>query len=70
MNDGRLKRSDPWLAAMQWKGWCCSISSIGDSRRDEDDDPREIEAAAKSAADAFLKIYGPDDPAPKAKRRS
>lgn len=70
MNDGRLKRSDPWLAAMQWKGLV--VLDLFDRRllgAMETTDPREIEAAAKSAADAFLKIYGPDGPAPKARRR-
>lgn len=69
MNDGRLKRSDPWLAAMQWKGLV--LLDLFDRRllgAMRSVDPREVEAAAKSAADAFLKIYGPDDPAPKAKK--
>jgi len=71
MNDRRLKRSDPWLAAMQWKGLV--LLDLFDRRllgAMKTTDPREIEAAAKSAADAFLKIYGPDDPPPKASRRS
>lgn len=61
MNDGRLKRADPWIAAMHWKGLVQldlferrllgAISVV---------DPKEIEAAAKLAADAFLKIYGTD----------
>ena len=71
MNDGRLKKSDPWLAAMHWKGLV--LLDLFERRllgAMKAPDPREIEAAAKSAADAFLKIYGPDDPAPKARRRS
>ena len=71
MNEGRLKRADPWLAAMQWKGLV--LLDLFERRllgAVKATDPREIEAAAKSAADAFLKIYGPDDPTPKAKRRS
>lgn len=71
MNDGQLKRSDPWRAAMHWKGLV--LLDLFDRRllgAMKTTDPREIEAAAKSAADAFLKIYGPDDPAPKARRRS
>ena len=71
MNDGRLKRSDPWLAAMQWRGLV--LLDLFERRllgATKTTDPGEIDAAAKSAADAFLKIYGPDDPAPKARRRS
>ena len=71
MNDSRLKRSDPWTAAMQWKGLV--LLDLFERRllgAMKAPDPQEIEAAAKSAADAFLKIYGPDDPAPKARRRS
>ena len=70
MNDGQLKKSDPWRAAMHWKGLV--LLDLFDRRllgAMKTTDPREIEAAAKSAADAFLKIYGPDDPAPKARRR-
>ena len=71
MNEGKLRRSDPWMAAMHWKGLVLldlferrllgALSAV---------DPQEVDAAAKSAADAFLKIYGPEDPAPKTKRRS
>jgi len=71
MDEGQLKKSDPWRAAMHWKGLV--LLDLFDRRllgAMKTTDPREIEAAAKSAADAFLKIYGPDDPAPKAKRRS
>ena len=71
MNEGRLKRSDPWIAAMHWKGLV--LLDLFERRllgAMKAPDPQEIDAAAKSAADAFLKIYGPDDPAPKARRRS
>lgn len=71
MNEGRLRRSDPWLAAMQWRGLV--LLDLFDRRllgAMKKPDPREIEAAAKSAADAFLKLYGPNDPASKASRRS
>ena len=71
MNEGRLKRSDPWIAALQWKGLV--LLDLFERRllgAMTAPDPQEVEAAAKSAADAFLKIYGPDDPAPKARRRS
>ena len=71
MSEGRLKRSDPWTAAMHWKGLV--LLDLFERRllgAMKAPDPREIESAAKGAADAFLKIYGPDDPAPKARRRS
>ncbi|MGZ8336847.1 MAG: TetR/AcrR family transcriptional regulator C-terminal domain-containing protein, partial [Allosphingosinicella sp.] len=70
MNEGRLRKSDPWIAAMHWKGLVqldlFERRLLGAIKTP---DPQEIDAAAKSAADAFLKIYGPDDPAPKARRR-
>jgi AcrR family transcriptional regulator len=71
MNDGRLKRSDPWIAVMHWKGLV--LLDLFERRllgAMKAPDPREIEAAAKAAADAFLKIYGRDEPAPKARGRS
>lgn len=64
MSDGKLRRADPWVAAMHWKGLVqldlferrllSAISTV---------DPKEIEAAAKLAAEAFLKIYGTDQAA-------
>lgn len=69
MDDGKLRKSDPWIAAMQWKGLV--ILDLFDRRllgAMKIIDPQEIEAAAKAAADAFLKIYGPDGTAPKARR--
>ena len=69
MKEGRLKRSDPWLAAMQWKGLVLldlfERRLLGAMKTVE---PREVEAAVKSGVDAFLKLYGPDDPAPGGKR--
>lgn len=60
MSDGRLRRGDPWVAAMHWKGLVQFdlferrlLGAISEP------DPKEMEAAAKLAADAFLKIYGP-----------
>lgn len=66
MSDGRLRRADPWVAAMHWKGLVLfdlferrllgALSAL---------DPKEIKTAAKLAADAFLKVYGADPSAPK-----
>jgi AcrR family transcriptional regulator len=62
MDEGRLKRADPWIAAMHWKGlneWdmlerrLLGAISAGD--------PQEISRAATCAADAFLKLYGVDE---------
>ena len=71
MNEGRLKRSDPWLAVMHWKGLV--LLDLFERRllgAMKAPDPREVEAAAKGAADAFLKLYGPDDPVPRPRSRS
>lgn len=59
MGEGLLKRADPWVAAMQWKGLCewdmfekRLLGAIPEG------DPQEIMRAATHAADAFLQIYG------------
>jgi len=61
MNAGLLKRADPWVAAMQWKGLCewdmfdrRLLGVISEA------DPKEIDRAATMAADAFLQLYGID----------
>ena len=69
MDEGKLRRADPWLAAMHYKGLVLQdllervILNAADSVA-----PKEIDAAAKNAADAFLRIYGPEEPAAKAGR--
>ena len=59
MDEGVLKRIDPWVAAMHWKGlneWdMFERRLLGAS---SEPDPKEIERAATYAADAFLKLYG------------
>lgn len=59
MDEGILKRGDPWVMAMQWKGLCewdmfekRLLGAIPDG------DPHEIKRAATHAADAFLQLYG------------
>jgi AcrR family transcriptional regulator len=59
MDEGILKRADPWIAAMQWKGMCewdmferRLLGAIPAG------DPKEIETAAIHAADSFLELYG------------
>jgi hypothetical protein len=71
MGQGKLRRADPWLAAMHFKGLVLQDllerQLLGAARSI---DPKEIEVAAKHAADAFLRIYGSEEPAPKRKGRS
>jgi AcrR family transcriptional regulator len=59
MKQGLLKRADPWTVAMHWKGLTeqdlFERRLLGAMPRL---DQKEIDGAAKSAADAFLKIYG------------
>ena len=68
MDEGRLRRADPWLAAMHWKGlveW-----DMFDRRllgAITEGDPDEIREAAVKGADAFLTLYGPEK-APAKKR--
>lgn len=62
MDQGRLKRADPWTAIMHWKGlndWdLFERRLIGAISGPEDVD---IEKIATEAADAFLKLYGVAD---------
>lgn len=63
MSEDKLRRADPWIAAMHFKGLVLQdllervVLSAADTV-----DSAEIESAAKQAADAFLRIYGPDAP--------
>lgn len=70
MSQGKLRRADPWLAAMHFKGLVLQDllerQLLGAARSI---DPKEIEAAAKHAADAFLRIYGSEETATKLKGR-
>jgi len=70
MTEGKLRRADPWLAAMHFKGLALQdllerqlVNAAGRP------DTREIEAAAKHAADAFLRIYGAEDANPTKSQR-
>jgi len=70
MSEGKLRRADPWLAAMHFKGLVLQDlferQLLGATLSI---DPKEIEAAAKQAADAFLQIYGREETAAKRKGR-
>jgi hypothetical protein len=71
MGAGKLRRGDPWLAAMHFKGLVLQdllervLLGAADSV-----DERELNSAAKQAADAFLRIYGSDRSGSPTKRRS
>lgn len=60
MDEGRLKRADPWIAAMQWKGLVegdmFDRRLLGAIRKG---DPDEIRRHAAAGAEAFLTLYGP-----------
>jgi AcrR family transcriptional regulator len=62
MAEGKLRRANPWLAAMHFKGLVLQdllerqLLNAANAT-----DPKEIQAAAKNAAEAFLRIYGPDE---------
>jgi AcrR family transcriptional regulator len=62
MDRGELKRADPWVVLMHWKGlndWdLFERRLIGAIRGPEDVDVKKV---ATLAADAFLKLYGPDE---------
>lgn len=59
MDEGRLRRADPWVTAMHWKGLCewdmfekRLLGAIPAG------DPKTIKKASVLAADAFLTLYG------------
>lgn len=61
MNEGKLRKAEPWRAAMHWKGLV--LADLFERRllgAIDNADPKEIEAAAKDAADVFLRAYGPE----------
>ena len=71
MDDGRLKRADPWVVLMHWKGLndqdLFERRLIGAISGPEDVDVKKV---ATLAADAFLKIYGVEEkPRPKLRQR-
>ena len=61
MEEGRLRRSDPWVAAMHLKGLL--EQDLFDKRllgAVAEIDAATIERAARDAADVFLRAYGPE----------
>ncbi|WP_242130063.1 TetR/AcrR family transcriptional regulator [Sphingobium sp. Sx8-8] len=60
MEEGRLRRADPWVAAMHWKG--LHEGELFEKRllgASTSPDPSEIRRVVADAADAFLRIYEP-----------
>lgn len=61
MDEGILKRADPWVAAMHWKGlneWDMFERRLLGAIAGPD--PKVLEKSTALAADAFLEIYGTD----------
>ena len=70
MAAGKLRRADPWLAAMHFKGLVLQdLLERQLLNAAKATNPKEIEAAAKHGAEAFLRIYGADEPKPNQKGR-
>jgi len=70
MDQGLLKRADPWVAAMHWKGlneWDMFEKRLLGAIRGPD--LVEINRASTLAADAFLQLYGPGKPKKKARAK-
>ena len=66
MREGKLRRADPWLAVMHFKG--LMLQDLLEKQllnAAKQTDPKEVEAAVKHAVDAFLRIYGIDEPKPR-----
>lgn len=62
MDQGRLRRADPWVAAMHWKG--LNEGELFEKRllgAITDIDPAKIRRVATDAADAFLRIYAAEE---------
>jgi AcrR family transcriptional regulator len=66
MAEGKLRRADPWLAAMHFKGLVLQdLLERQLLNAANEVDPKEVEAAARQAADAFLRIYDAVEAKPK-----
>ena len=66
MDEGILRRADPWVAAMHWKGlneWDMFEKRLLGAI--DGPDPELLKKSTVLAADAFLQLYGPDKAAAK-----
>ena len=69
MSEGKLRRADPWLAAMHFKG--LMLQDLLERQllnATKQVDPKEVEAAVKQGVDAFLRIYDTEEPKPRKAR--
>lgn len=59
MDEGKLKRADPWQVMMHWKGLCdWDLFEQRIMGAIDGPDPKQIKKIATLAADAFLTLYG------------
>lgn len=71
MDEGQLRKADPWVAAMHWKG--LNEGDLLDRRLlgiEKEIDSAEILATATAAAEAFLMIYGSEKAPAKSKAKA
>jgi AcrR family transcriptional regulator len=71
MAEGKLRRADPWIAAMHFKG--LMLQDLLERQllnAAKEVNPKEVETVAKQAVDAFLSIYGNKEAAPTKARPS
>ena len=69
MDEGKLRRADPWIAAMHWKGlteWDMLEKRLLGAIKGPD--PKDVERASTLSAEAFLKLYGPEPKPRRAKK--
>jgi len=70
MDDGILRRADPWTAAMHWKGlneWDMFERRL--LQAIPGPDPEFLRQSSALAADAFLQLYGAEPAEKKAKKK-
>src|SRR4030095_3649629 len=69
MGENKLRRADPWLAAMHFKGLVLQdLLERQLLNAAKQVDPKEVEGAVRHAGDAFLRIYGNEEPKPRKAR--
>ena len=69
MDEGKLRQADPWLAVMHFKGLMLQDllerQLLNAAKQAQ---PKEVRAAVRQAVDAFLTVYGNEEPGPKPAR--
>jgi len=62
MDEGKLKRADPWMVMMHWKGLCdWDLFERRIMGAIDGPDPKLIKKIVTAATDAFLQLYGVDE---------